>query len=200
MDFERPIRKRLRRREGFGDVRFITFSCYRRLPLLGNPRIRDVFASRLGAVHDVGGFELFAWVVMPEHVHLLLRPQDDAAWSGIASALKNSVARRVLHRWRALDAPILAKIRTDDGRCRFWQRGGGFDRNVRDMAEFTKAVKYIHRNPVERGLVRQPSDWNWSSVRWWMGERDGGGEMRPAAGGTPCLGSVARVHVMFPVP
>jgi putative transposase len=173
MDGERPIRKRLRRREGFGDVRFITFSTYRRLPLLGNPRIRDVFASRLAEVHDAGRFELFAWVVMPEHVHLLLRPHDDVGWSGIASGLKNSVARRVLHRWRALDAPILARLRVDEGTCRYWQRGGGFDRNVRDMTEFTKAVKYIHRNPVDRGLVREPSDWRWSSVRWWIGERDG---------------------------
>jgi putative transposase len=55
---------------------------------------------------------------------------------------------------------------------RFWQAGGGFDRNVRDMNAFCKEIRYIHLNPVRRGLVAKPEDWPWSSVRWWMGRRD----------------------------
>lgn len=58
------------------------------------------------------------------------------------------------------------------GSPRFWQKGGGFDRNVRDVAEFCKEVRYIHQNPVQRGLAPRPEDWEFSSVRWWMGQRE----------------------------
>jgi hypothetical protein len=63
---------------------------------------------------------------------------------------------------------VLDRI-TVRGHVRFWQRGGGFDRNVRDESELMREVCSIHRNPVERGLVENPDDWAWSSVRWWMG-------------------------------
>ncbi len=109
---------------------------------------------------------------MPEHVHLLVKPGAGPLKEPLAS-LKTSLAKRVIARWRVLDAPILERIRTGSGRLRYWQKGGGHDRNVRDIYEFRRKVRYIHRNPVERGLVELPEDWAWSSVRWWMGERDG---------------------------
>lgn len=164
-------RKRLRRWENAADVRFITFSAFRRLPLLNNPRIMDLIVQRLAAVRAAHGLHLYAWVVMPEHVHLLVRPAG-SPWDAVARSLKTQVARNVLGRWRERSAPILGKI-VVKGRARFWQHGGGFDRNVRDVDEFAKAVRYIHRNPVERGLVVEPTAWKWSSARWWRGERSG---------------------------
>lgn len=159
-----PYRKRMKRREVPGDLRFITFSCEKRLPLLGNPNIRDLFADRLGAMRDLFACELFAWVVMPEHVHLILRPKDGETEPALTH-LKKSVARLVIDRWRDLQAPILKEIERPDGSPRFWQKGGGFDRNIRHDGEFTKEVRYIHRNPVERGLVECSRDWPWSSAR-----------------------------------
>ena len=61
-----------------GDVRFLTFSCYRRLPLLGHPGIRDRFAERLAAVTDRCDLRLVAWVAMPEHAHLIVQPTGEA--------------------------------------------------------------------------------------------------------------------------
>lgn len=127
------------------------------------------------------GMELFAWVVMPEHVHLLVRPQDAMRLADPLRFMKQSVAGRVLERWREINAPILARLRVRDGH-RFWQKGGGFDRNVRDDAEFSREVRYVHNNPVERALVTRPEDWTWSSVRWWMGEREGEVECDPPPG------------------
>lgn len=172
----------MRRWEGSGAVRFVTFSCQRRLPLLGNPAIRDVFVEALTTARSRHGFELFAWVVMPEHIHLLLRPHPDAHLDEALRSMKTSVAKRVVNRWRTLGAPILDQIQTSRGAPRFWQKGGGFDRNVRDQHEFCREVRYIHRNPVERGLVEQPEGWRWSSVRWWMGQRDGEVECDPPPG------------------
>ena len=62
----------LRRYYGKCDLHFVTFSCYRRLPLLKTVRARDVFVKELGKVRDEMGFELLGYVVMPEHVHLLM--------------------------------------------------------------------------------------------------------------------------------
>lgn len=169
----RPIRKRLQRWEGTGAVRFVTFSCQLRLPLLGHPAIRDVFAEHLAMARSDHGFELYAWVVMPEHVHLIMRPRKGTELADALHSLKTSVAKRVVARWKELQAPVLEELRTSRGRLRFWQKGGGFDRNVRDADELCKEIRYVHRNPVERELVKEPEDWAWSSVRWWMGRRKG---------------------------
>jgi putative transposase len=57
---------------GKGDLHFITFSCYRRLPLLRSACARDIFVQELGKVRDETGFLLIGYVIMPEHVHLLV--------------------------------------------------------------------------------------------------------------------------------
>ncbi len=62
----------LKRYYGKGHLRFITFSCYRRLPQLKTVRARDIFVQELGKVRDETGFRLLGYVVMPEHVHLLM--------------------------------------------------------------------------------------------------------------------------------
>ena len=180
-----PIRKAMKRREIVGGIRFLTFSCQRRLPLFSNPVVAQVFVGAMVRVRERSGLELFAWVVMPEHVHLLVRPPMAESGADLArplKSLKTSVSRRALARWSELDAPILRKLDDGHGRARFWQKGGGFDRNVRDRVEFCRQVRYIHRNPVERGLVEQREDWKWSSVRWWMGLREGEVECDPPPG------------------
>ena len=177
-----PLRKRMRRWEGTASARFVTFSCYRRLPLLGTDTIRDLFADRLAATRQQHGLQLFAWVVMPEHAHLLVRPMPGTSLADALRSLKTSVAKRAIARWRELGAPILEQLRIEGDSVAFWQRGGGFDRNVRDMTELCREVRYIHLNPVERGLVKAPEDWKWSSVRWWMGARDDEIECDPSPG------------------
>ena len=162
----------MRRREIPYGIRFVTFSCYQRLPLLSHPAIRDVFVRSLGDACERDRLQLFAWVIMPEHVHLLIRPPEGVTLGASLRSLKQSVGQRVVSRWRELRAPVLTRVTTPAGTIRFWQKGGGFDRNVRDETEFTKEVRYVHHNPVTRGLVDKPEDWEWSSVRWWMGDRD----------------------------
>jgi len=175
-------RKHLRRWEGRNDIRFITFSCYKRLPLLKHPKVMDLFAATMVRARTAHNFELYAWVVMPEHVHVLLRPRDGSTWENIATGWKSIVARQVLSRWRKLDAPVLRRLHDENGDVHFWQPGGGFDRNVRNLTEFTKDVRYIHRNPVDRGLAAAAADWRWTSVRWWMGVREGEVECDPPPG------------------
>jgi len=165
-------RKRLKRRET-NLPRYLTFSCNRRLPLLGRPEWRDAFAESLVAARERCGFLLLAWVVMPEHVHLIVVPDAEFPVPKILFAIKQPVAKRAMHRWRETNAPILDRIRLVNGKHRYWQAGGGFDRNVRDADELWREVEYIHHNPVRRGLVSGAVDWKWSSARWYTGDRSG---------------------------
>ncbi|MFZ2872852.1 MAG: transposase [Phycisphaerales bacterium] len=172
MDRPKQLRKRMKRRDVPDGVRFITFSCHRRLPLLSNPRIATLLVDTLAASVESHGLEVVAWVAMPEHVHLLARPGPTSTLGAALRSIKMSVAKRVIARWRELDAVILTRTLVG-GRPRFWQEGGGFDRNVRDEEELSREICYIHMNPVDRGLVKTPWEWQWSSVRWWMGKREG---------------------------
>ena len=154
-----------RRLEIVGQARFLTFSCFQRLALLGHARIRDMFVEQLMRARDKGAFELHAWVVMPEHVHLLITPAlPEWTVARVLRDVKGPFSARVIARWREIDAPILKKITTDSGRVHFWQRGGGYDRNIYTRDEFVEKVEYICSNPVRRGLVRYQEDWRWSSA------------------------------------
>jgi putative transposase len=108
---------------------------------------------------DRWGFKLYAWVIMPEHIHLLIIPMGESvSVSKVLLGLKRPVATRVLRSWR------VQGIETPPS---FWQPGGGHDRNIFSRVEFVEKVEYIHQNPVKRGLVQRPEDWAWSSYRAW---------------------------------
>jgi len=121
---------------------------------------------------------------MPEHVHIILIPTAAAGrdWpedhgSGLPAILigiKKPLAETVIGRWKAVRWNDLASVTDARGGLHFWQPGGGFDRNVRDLDELEREVRYIHQNPVRRGLVEQSTDWRWSSARWYAGWKDVG--------------------------
>lgn len=164
------IRKKMKRWERPADSRFLTFSCYQRLPLFRNPRICDRFVERLNDCRYRLGFRLYAYVVMPEHVHLLLSvDRDGTRIPAILKDLKGGFAIEVLAAWRKLKAPVLPRITPPGLRPRFWQHGGGFDRNITTSEKFWEKLRYIHHNPVARGLVSNPAAWWWSSASWFTG-------------------------------
>ncbi|MFN0012744.1 MAG: REP-associated tyrosine transposase [Phycisphaerales bacterium] len=184
-----PLRKTSRRQRPDGGLHYLTFSCYRRLPLLGTARLRDAFVAALARAHKQHRFKLLAWVAMPEHVHIFLMPTAARGndWSqghgsslpSILIGLKKPVAERVIGRWKDLRWNGLSSVADSRGRIHFWQPGGGFDRNVRDVAELVREVRYIHQNPVRRGLVEKAADWRWSSARWYAGAMNAGPDIDP---------------------
>jgi putative transposase len=89
------MRNPLRRYYGSGDLRFITFSCYRRLPFLGTRRARDRFVRILDEVRSRHGFRLIGYVVMPEHVHLLVsEPRKRHTIESVAGAAQKKRKRK----------------------------------------------------------------------------------------------------------
>lgn len=166
-------RKQLRRYEHRGDLRYLTCSCYRRLALFNNGAIKDHFVKHLVESQDALGFHVYAWVLMPEHFHLLTRPKKPSQTiEQILRRVKAGFAQSVINRWDKLHAPILKRVTDANGRRRFWQSGGGYDRNIYSEAELIEKIQYTHRNPVTRELVLQPSDWKWSSARWYERRED----------------------------
>ncbi|MCC5824507.1 MAG: transposase [Phycisphaerales bacterium] len=160
-----PHRKKLRRYEHKGHARFLTFSCYQRHQFLAHPDARDLVADQIHRARTTLSFRLFAWVVMPEHVHLLLLPAQETTVSRILAAIKRPSAFHMLERWRSSNNPSLRLATTPSGTPRFWQAGGGYDRNIFSDNELSEKMRYIDENPVRRGLAPNPEAWPWSSAR-----------------------------------
>ncbi len=149
-------RKTCVRYDNPGDAHFLTFSCIDRRPLLTDDQTAQWMIEAIDNNRSKGLFDLWAYVVMPEHVHLVIRP-NDADISDILKRIKQSVARRVL------------RNRLDDALPgHFWQAGGGYDRNLRSSDDVQEKIDYVHANLVKRGLVERSTDWPWSSARCWL--------------------------------
>ncbi|KAA6455569.1 transposase [Acidobacteria bacterium AB60] len=134
---------------------FLTFSCFHRKPLLDRLGMYDPFLEALEQVRRRLRFRVFAYVVMPEHVHLLVNEPEVATVAAMMQLLKTKVALRAR-----------TKIAQGEERMPFWQ-DRYFDHNVRNHAGFVTQLRYIHRNPVKRGLCSAPQDYPWSSFRAW---------------------------------
>jgi putative transposase len=183
-------RKRCRRYDTPGHAHELTFSCDRRLPLLSRDRTRGWVVEAIDRARGQERFDLWAYVIMPEHVHVLICPREPGySISRVLWRIKRPVARRAIAHLR-VHAPAflerLSVIRGDGTReRRFWQSGGGYDRNVVEPETVGTMMEYIHLDPVRRGLVERPEDWAWSIARWYAGSRPVPLEMDgldPAAG------------------
>ncbi|MCO6439144.1 MAG: transposase [Phycisphaerae bacterium] len=170
-------RKRCKRYDNPGEAHALTFSCYRRQPFLRSDRACRWFLDALEVARGELGFEAWAYVIMPEHVHLIVFPgESEAKVSEILLAIKRPVARKA-NWFVSKSAPHIAVRMRDEGpsgriQYRFWQRGGGYDRNLVRDATVYRTIDYIHANPVRRGLVEFPEDWKWSSAAQYAGSAD----------------------------
>jgi len=156
-------RKRVRHYDEPGHGHCLTFSCYDRKQLLVFDEIRSHFLERLADVRQIHKYRILAYVIMPNHIHLLVRPQNDGApIATFLHALKGPFGYRA------------KRILADHGRFvpRFWQTGPGFDDNVTGVARAGVLADYIHGNPVRKGLVESVTDWRWSSARYWAGHTE----------------------------
>jgi REP element-mobilizing transposase RayT len=114
----------LKRYYGQKHLHSITCSCYRRLPLLGSARARSVFVKVLGEVRERYGFALVGYVVMPEHIHVLISKPAKGTPSTVMQVLKQRVSRELRRRGRrrASDAQLSLRFGEPDLLPQFWQR------------------------------------------------------------------------------
>jgi putative transposase len=153
----------LERRYGFGHLHFITCRCYRRLSFLRSARARDCFVQILGEVRAKFRFALVGYVVVPEHIHLLIGETPRGNPSDVMRELKQGVAFALLsadgHHHNRPTEPKRPRS--------FWQ-ARFYDFNVWSIRKKNEKLNYMHMNPVRRGLVHNPDQWAWSSYRAYM--------------------------------
>jgi REP element-mobilizing transposase RayT len=95
-------------------------------------------------------YQLLAWCLMPNHVHVVIEMLDAHSLSDIVRSWKTFTAR-------------LANVSL--GRSGPFWHADYFDRYMRDEQHFSQTVEYVENNPVKAGLVQTPADWTWSSAR-----------------------------------
>ena len=155
-----------------GHAHELTFSCYKGFQFLAAERTCRWLAEAIEEARVEWRFDLWSYVFMPEHAHLIVHPRD-ASYdiAEIRASIKAPVGRKAI-RFLVENAPHwLARITRKRGKKTerlFWQSGGGYDRNVIEPQTLVKMIDYIHLNPVRRGLVEKPEQWQWSSAAWYL--------------------------------
>ena len=159
-----------------GHAHELTFSTYKGYKFLSRDRTRHWLIESINEARESLGFDVWAYVIMPEHVHLIVHPwTSEYEISKIIGRIKEPVGRRAIEYIQSTSPEWLDRITRNRGRRverLFWQTGGGYDRNITRGSTLLKMVDYIHMNPVRRGLVDQVADWRWSSAAWYEGAID----------------------------
>jgi putative transposase len=128
---------------------FLTFATFQRTRLFVVENYAKLFLKTLYSYNRQGAFCLHAFVVMPEHVHLLITPACDKTLERVVQLIKGGYSHEFgLHFGRKREV---------------WQRGFT-DHRIRDGADFDLHREYIHRNPVKRGLVQSATEYRYCSA------------------------------------
>jgi putative transposase len=184
----------LKRFQQTGQSHFVTFSCYRRQPFLNANPTRRIFELALERVRHTFGLRVYAYVVMPEHVHVLISEPDRGLLADALKSLKQGVSRRLIATVESDGAPFKPGVGlSGDFPHHFWQKRY-YDFNVRNYHQFVEKIDYIHQNPVKRGLCERAEEWKWSSFPQYATGRAGQVEIecewtarrRERAAGTLC--------------
>jgi putative transposase len=156
-----------------GDAHELTFSCFQQYPFLSKERTCRWLAEEIDAARKELKYWLWAYVFMPDHVHLVVCPQervyDD---SDFLKRIKEPVAREAVQHLKKAAPEWLDRIRVPRGEKvehHFWQPGRGHDRNIQQAQTLENMIEYTHMNPVRRNLVERPAQWKWSSAGWFAG-------------------------------
>ena len=175
-------------------VHFLTATTFGRKPYFHDPACALIFCEELETARQKYSFHVLAFVVMPDHVHLLLwwNPDvnPDLAISKIAWAVKGKSARRIVDYLKMLEVgdgrvgdgtavaypgtvrlqparqPV-SKPHYRNWRYKIWQKGAGYDFNIYTKDKLLEKATYIHANPVRAGLVTAPEEYPWSSASYY---------------------------------
>ncbi len=168
----RTYRKLVRHFDAPGQAHELTFSCYQRLPLLDDDHRRTLLSRSIDAAIVRHGFELVAFVYMPEHIHLTVWPLGNGTVSALLFAIKSPFSHRIKRELETAKSPMLEPltIRERPGKSsfRFWQEGPGYDRNIHNGKTLRQAIEHVHDNPVRRGLTDSAGDYRWSSWKYYF--------------------------------
>ncbi len=159
-------------------ARALNFACFHGQRFLAADRSCQWLADSLTVGLTNHEIDLWAYCFMPTHIHLLVFPRSDhPSVAAFLESVKTSVAKKAVA-WVRINAPaFLVRMRDaqPNGRVahRFWQRGGGFDRNLWSPRAIWNTIDYIHQNPVRDGMCKYAPEWYWSSSGTYKDGREG---------------------------
>jgi len=160
-------RKKLKHYNIYYHAHELTFSCYHRYKYLNDPVLCDIFIEALALAKERFKFKIWAFVLMPNHVHLLMYPvYEKYDISIILKYIKGKSSfsyRRYILDQSLNRFDMFCVISKGKKVFRIWQPGGGFDRNLWTAKAIHYSIRYIEGNPVRAELVENPENWLWSS-------------------------------------
>ncbi len=163
---------KLRHHDIGGYARFITFCTHTRIPILIDDIYCNIIFNSINSARETQSFKLIGYVIMPEHIHLVIIPENNLPVGRLVGNIKEFSSKEI-HKFFEIDKPGIIKrftvIRNRLERFSFWQRRC-FDFNCRSESSMWEKVNYCHNNPVVRKLVRFPGEWQYSSYNWYDGQ------------------------------
>jgi putative transposase len=165
---------KLRHYDNLGTARFVTFSCYRRIEVFRDEVAAEIFIRNLDRLRRDHGVRILGYVVMPDHVHLVLHPQISVRLGVVIGQMKGRSAREIVLSWQERSIPIPGQMRRMRGTLinhSVWEKRC-YDHNCRTPDTVREKINYCHNNPVSKGLVAEPGEWRWSSWQWYRGDCD----------------------------
>ncbi len=133
---------------------FITTVVFMREPAFANPDHVALLLETMRTAKRLHPFAMIAYVILPDHLHLLIRPIGASTFSQIMHSMKSYFS----HAYKARMGM--------EGRLKFWQKRF-FDHVIRNEFDLEAHIHYIHYNPVKHGYVMRPEDWPYSSFGEW---------------------------------
>jgi len=151
-----------------GHAHELTFTCNRGLSFLEDPSACDILLTVLSEARKQCPFKLWAYVLMPNHVHLLLWPEClHYDISRIEGSIKGICSKRyrdyLAQNLKSVPQTFMRRIGSRSVFC-LWQPGGGYDRNLWKAKAIQHSIAYIEANPVRKGLAATPQSYQWSSA------------------------------------
>lgn len=152
-----------------GHAHELTFSTFHKAPIFARDTYCETFLSCLDDTRRQLLWEVWAYVVMPDHVHVLALPlKKEYKVAEFLQRLKHPASMRISSQMKHDSDPLLKQLATKNGGVRVWQLGGGYDRNIHSNEAARSSIDYIHNNPVSAKLVTLPWLYKWSSASWYQ--------------------------------
>jgi putative transposase len=160
--------------DSLSTARFITFTTYRRIRLLELEPAMGLVAKHISFLREKEHIKVHGYVIMPEHVHLVVTPPNELELGLEIGKMKARSAHEILSIWRAHGLPIPKRLNLNHeytGESAFWQRRC-YDHNCRTPQVVREKINYCHMNPVKQKLASSPEEWIYSSYNWYIGKTD----------------------------
>jgi putative transposase len=154
-----------RRADVAGATYFFTLVTEQRRPLFHEPQAVVLLLEAVAKVRSRYPFTIDAYVILPDHLHILWTlPEGDANFSTRWRLIKEAFTRAYI---KTHHLPPRSESRRAKGEQAIWQRRF-WEHAIRDEADFTAHLHYIHYNPVKHGLVAAARDWPHSTFSDWV--------------------------------